>query len=167
MAQLTSASGNSTVGRKRYAIRMDMTPMVDLAFLLLTFFVLTVTLNDSFVLQMQKTEEQNVDGPAVNSDRVLTMLLGDKDKVCWYLGTDASTAKLISFSKNGVRNVLLEKNLQIKKMIVLIRPSDKSRYKNLVDMLDEIGITHIDRYFIVKETPQDQKIISELEIWNK
>ena len=118
MAQLTSGSGNNTVGRKRYVIKMDMTPMVDLAFLLLTFFVLTVTLNDSFVLKMEKPETQDVDGPAVNSDRVLTMILGDKDKVFWYLGTDASTAKLISFSKNGVRNILLEKNLQIKKMIL-------------------------------------------------
>lgn len=142
---------------------MDMTPMVDLAFLLLTFFVLTVTLNDSFVLKIQTPETQSLDGPAVNSDRVLTILLGDKDKVYWYLGTDASTAKLISFSKNGVRNVLLEKNLQIKKMVVLIRPSVKSRYKNLVDILDEIGIATIDRYFIVKETPHDQKVISELE----
>lgn len=157
MAQLTPSSGSG----KRYSTRMDMTPMVDLAFLLLTFFVLTVTLNHSFVMKVQMPEKDIVDPPEVPANQVLTFVLGEKDKVYWYQGVDNPKVELTDFSKNGIRKILLEKNTQIKKLVVLIKPSAKSRYINLVDILDEIGITRIQRYFIVKETPEDQKLIEE------
>jgi len=164
MAHLTPISGPIKTQRKRYSTRLDMTPMVDLAFLLLTFFVLTVTLNHAYVMKLQMPEDHISDRSEVNAKQVLTLVLEEKDKVYWYEGVDNPKIGLTNFSANGVRKVLLEKNAQIKKMVVLIKPSSKSRYKNLVDILDEINITKIERYFIVKETPDDHKLIAESQL---
>ena len=140
---------------------MDMTPMVDLAFLLLTFFILTLTLADPYILKVKMPEERAGKQQPVNAKQVLTIVLGEKDKIYWYQGVDNSKLKLTDFSKKGVRKILLEKNGQIEKMVVFIKPSHKSKYKNLIDMLDEIYITEIKRYFIVKETPEDEKRVAE------
>ena len=162
MAQIAQTSGNTR--GKRHSTHLDMTPMVDLAFLLLTFFVLTVTLTNPFAIQIQMPDKPQIDDPKppeVTSERVLTLVLGENDKVYWYHGINNPTVEVTNFSPAGIRQVLLEKNAAIKKMVLLVKPSDKSRYQNVVDILDEIEITDIQHYYLVDETPEDQKLIAE------
>lgn len=83
--QSNQDSGRSKYKRvraKKLSTFIDMTPMVDLAFLLLTFFMLTTTFSKS------KTMEVNmpVDGPPGNVKNAVTVLLGDKNRVFWYYG---------------------------------------------------------------------------------
>ena len=74
-----------------------------------------------------------------------------------------NTPSTSNFSNNGIRKVLNLKNQQVikatgnkeKGLIVLIKPSDKSNYKNLVDILDELKIAGVDNYMIVDNTPSD------------
>ena len=137
-----------------------MTPMVDLAFLLLTFFVLTTNLNKAVVMRIDVPEEvkDEKDIPLVNSSRVLTLVLSSKEKIYWYRGVEHKI-ELTNFSRNGISRLLLEKNRQIKKMMVLIKPSDQSRYKNLVDILDELSIANIEHYALVDITQEDIDLI--------
>jgi hypothetical protein len=57
--------------------------------------------------------------------------------------------------------VLMTQNSQIPGMILLIKPSEESRYKNMVDILDEMNITNMQRYALVPITPTDKELIKE------
>ncbi|HOM89686.1 MAG TPA: biopolymer transporter ExbD [Bacteroidia bacterium] len=101
---------HSKVRAKKASTHIDMTPMVDLAFLLLTFFMLTTTFSKP------KTVEINMplkDGEPTKVNNAITVLLSDKDKVFWYFGEfkpDETQLNQTDFSDNGIRKILLDKN---------------------------------------------------------
>lgn len=167
MAEISTGGGGGKKGgkvrSKKASTRIDMTPMVDLAFLLLTFFVMTTTLNKPQTMEITMPEEAKDEDkpPMVNEKRVLTLVLGDQDKVYWYVGITEPTLEVTDFSATGVRQVLLKENAAIKEMVVLIKPSEESRYKNMVDILDEMNITNIQRYALVDITDVDKELIKE------
>ena len=168
MAEISQNSGKKEgkVRSKKTSTRIDMTPMVDLAFLLLTFFVMTTTLNKPQTMEItmpEKPKEQD-NPPVVNEKRVLTLVLGDNNKVYWYLGITDPKVELSDFSNDGIRKVLLQQNAQIKEMVVLIKPSDESKYKNVVDILDEMNISNIARYALVDITPVDKELIKDSKL---
>lgn len=149
---------------KKTSTRIDMTPMVDLAFLLLTFFVLTATLNKPQTMEITMPEEDEKEPPKVNEKHVLTLVMGKNDKIFWYIGITDPEVKVTNFSNNGIRKLLLEKKRDIPKLIVLIKSMDDSKYKNMVDILDEMNINSIQRYAIVDVTPVDKDLVKDLDI---
>jgi biopolymer transport protein ExbD len=168
MAEISQDGGKKEgkVRSKKTSTRIDMTPMVDLAFLLLTFFVMTTTLNKPQTMEItmpEKPKEQDKQ-PLVNEKHVLTLILGANNKVYWYLGITDPKVELSDFSNDGIRKVLLQQNAQIKEMVVLIKPSDESKYKNVVDILDEMNISNIARYALVDITPVDKELIKDSKL---
>jgi biopolymer transport protein ExbD len=168
MAEIQGGGGEGgkkggKIRSKKSSTRIDMTPMVDLAFLLLTFFILTTTLSKPTTMEITMPEKpkENDKQPEVNEKKVLTLVLGANDKVYWYVGITEPQAKRTDFSKDGIRKVLLEKKAEIRDMIVLIKAMDESKYKDMVDVLDEITITNIQRFAIVDITPADKQIVRE------
>lgn len=164
MAELDTSGGGGKkkggkVRSKKHNARVDMTPMVDLMFLLITFFMLTTTLAkpQAMDLAMPDKEQNNKDQLDVADNRTMTILLGNRDRLEWYIGLvdkPLTPPTVDNFGKEGIRKAILDKSKEIKgktgkDMIVLIKPCDKSRYKNLVDMLDEIKITNVQQYAIV------------------
>ena len=168
MAEISQGSGkkDGKVRSKKTSTRIDMTPMVDLAFLLLTFFVMTTTLNKPQTMEITMPEKPKAEDkqPMVNEKRVLTLVLGGDDKVYWYLGITDPKVELSNFSNDGIRKVLLQQNAQIKEMVVLIKPSDESKYKNVVDILDEMNISNIARFALVDITPVDRELIKDSQL---
>ena len=144
---------------KKTSTRIDMTPMVDLAFLLLTFFVMTTTLNKPQTMEITMPEEDEKEPPKVNEKHVLTLVMGKNDKIFWYIGITDPEVKVTNFSNTGIRKLLLEKKRDIPKLIVLIKSDDKARYKNLVDILDEMSVCAIGRFAIVDVSPSEQELI--------
>ncbi|RYY07279.1 MAG: biopolymer transporter ExbD [Sphingobacteriaceae bacterium] len=134
--------------------------MVDLAFLLITFFMLTTTLAKPQAMDLampdkEKDKEQQDQLP-VPASRTMTVLLGSNDKLEWFVGEPGKVAPTVdNYGKTGIRKAMLDNYKRIKQqsggkeMIVLIKPSDKSNYKNLVDILDELKIADIQIYAIV------------------
>jgi biopolymer transport protein ExbD len=162
MATLTASSGS-----RRKSTTIDMTPMVDLAFLLLTFFVLTTTLYDPFVLRLDMPEKlTNIDKQKpIKAEKVLTLVLGAQGKIYWYIGVANGKAEITNFSGNGVRKILSDKKAKIENLHVLIKASDQSQYKNLIDVLDEMIIGEIERYTIVEmEKPDKELLLSAVDI---
>jgi biopolymer transport protein ExbD len=168
MAEISQGSGkkDGKVRSKKTSTRIDMTPMVDLAFLLLTFFVMTTTLNKPQTMEITMPEKPKAEDkqPVVNEKRVLTLVLGAENKVYWYLGITDPKVELSNFSNDGIRKVLLQQNSQIKEMVVLIKPSDESKYKNVVDILDEMNISNIARFALVDITSVDKELIKESKL---
>jgi biopolymer transport protein ExbD len=168
MAEIKESGGGKDKGKKvrskKSSTSIDMTPMVDLAFLLLTFFMLATTFNkpQTMELTMPEKPKKEDNQPLVNEKKVLNLVLGKEDKVYWYVGITDPQIQVTNFSQAGVRKILLEQNQQIKDMVVLIKPSDGCKYKNLVDILDEMQISNVARYALVDITPEDVALISNL-----
>src|SRR6187431_2394584 len=95
---------------KKLSTRMDMTPMVDLAFLLLTFFMLTTTFSKPKALEVNMPVDNN--GDLVNP--AVTVLVGENNKICYYKDlfnpNDLSAFHKTDFSKNGIRKDLMDMN---------------------------------------------------------
>jgi biopolymer transport protein ExbD len=164
MAELdTSGGGKKDGGKvrtKKKSTRVDLTAMVDLAFLLITFFILTTTLQKpkAMDLTMPDKDEKNNNQLPVPETRTMTVLLGTNNKVEWFMGmpTNPLTAPTVTgFGKSGIRESLLDKGKEVlaksgKPMIVLIKPSDKSTYYDMVTMMDELNIVGNEQRAIVE-----------------
>jgi len=170
MAELGGGGGGGhkkggKVRSKKASTRIDMTPMVDLAFLLLTFFVLTSTLNkpQTMEITMPEKPKDETKVPEVNEKNVLNVVLGENDKVYWFMGLGGDDAEVIQtdYSAKGIRKILFEKKAELPKLVVLIKAMDAAKYKNMVDILDEMNITSTRIYALVDITPNDEKLVND------
>ena len=172
MAELNLAAGK-TGGRhlvKKMPVRVDLTAMVDLAFLLITFFMLTTSLAKPRVMPLVTP----ADGPAaaVSEKTTMTLVLGKNNQLLWYLGMadkPLTVPKQISYGKD-MRMAIMETTRQVfastgKNLMVLIKPAQHSQYANLVDALDEINITKVPSYAIAKLQPEDIKLLKRNGIY--
>jgi biopolymer transport protein ExbD len=170
MAELGGGGGGKKKGgkvrAKRSSTRIDMTPMVDLAFLLLTFFVMTTTLNKPQTMEITMPEKvtDEKEQTEINEKNVLTLVLGESDKVYWYIGITDPVLEVTDFSKDGIRKVLLIKKAELPKLVILIKATDEARYRNMVDILDEMNISSIQRYALVDITDVDKELIKESQL---
>ncbi|MEM6763420.1 MAG: biopolymer transporter ExbD [Bacteroidota bacterium] len=176
---------------KKKSTKIDMTAMVDVAFLLLTFFVLTATMSNNGVMELTmppkakddiQEEDLRVD---ILEDKIMTIVLEEDDKVSYYVGITNPEVLTTNYSQDGIRKVLVGhltfgpringqprcetgKGARVVKNcwdpIFVIKPKKSSRYKNLVDLLDELAITEAPKYAIDKFTVEDSLLlIGELE----
>ena len=151
MAEMdTSSGGGHKKGPgvkkgKKLSTRVDLTPMVDLGFLLITFFIFTTTMSQPTALKLMlpkdadKPEEQN----KAKESGVITLLLGKDNTVFYYEGQLDNTASNFKSSNfSGIREVLLDKKSRTpeKDLVVVLKASSESTYKNVVDILDEMTI---------------------------
>jgi len=176
---------------KKHSTQIDMTPMVDLMCLLITFFMLTTAFAKPKVMEIALPEKikknEKVDPPKIAESRTLNIIMGPNDKVYWYPGK-ADPAALVplqetDFSATGIRQVLLDRNRALFKKIeafkddvtagkidikqdslqsairhlkksddtgpiVLIKFYKKAKYKNFVDIIDEMSIVGIAIYIV-------------------
>ncbi len=162
-AQQEKGKGNGILKKSsKLTPRVDMTPVVDLAFLLLTFFMLTTTFIKPQIMELKLPEErEDINQPKVSEKRVMSVILDGNNKIYWYMGLTDPEVKETDYTPDGLREILLEQNKMIDKMFVLIKPSDRSTYENLVDILDEIEISSIERYALVDMELEDEIILNK------
>ncbi|HEX9250816.1 MAG TPA: biopolymer transporter ExbD [Ignavibacteriaceae bacterium] len=157
-------------GRKKMSTRIDLTPMVDLGFLLVTFFMLTTTFSKPQTMEINlpvkpKGEIKEEDQNALKASKAFNIILGKDNKLFWYIGLanePIDGPNKTDYSADGIRKVLLEKNSTIKDMVVLIKPTDDAVYKNVVDILDEMNISNIKRYALVDIAKEELDLIKNL-----
>lgn len=170
MADLGGGGGGKKKGGKvrvkKSSTRIDMTPMVDLAFLLLTFFVMTTTLNKPQAMQINMPEKPREEDkpPEVNEKNVLTLVLGENDKIYYYMGITDPTVEVTDFSAGGIRKLLQTKKAELPKLVILIKALDEARYKNMVDIMDEMNISGGLRAALVEITDTDKELVKESQL---
>ena len=172
MAELNSKPEKSgRRGSSRKAIpRVDLTAMVDLAFLLITFFMLTTVLSKPKWMPVVMPAP----GPegAVGETSTMSICLGKNNQAIWYLGLPEkplTTPKQISYG-NDLSKAIYDTEMAIYKksgkgMFVIIKPDDHSRYDNLVETLDNMKIFKVPSYAIAKVTPQDVDLLKQHNIF--
>lgn len=179
---------------KKMSTRVDFTPMVDLAFLLITFFMLTTTMSKPQTMEINMPVKEDVppeDQTKFPECCTMTILLSENDKIYYYMGLTDPKIETTDFGPDGIRKLLVEKNgnaikkinalkekfrnkqltedklreeiINVKKdfytLKVIIKSDEKSRYKNLVDILDEMSITEVGSYSVADITPQELEMI--------
>ena len=183
MAQLDTGGGKAQKGgkvrSKKQNSSVDLTAMVDLAFLLITFFMLTTSLSKPQSMDLAMPDKEDPKKPdqdiLISEERTLNLVLGPDNKLQYYMGQLASPKegpKALTYEKESLRKILLEKIKSVpmatrntakpegEPLIVLIKASKKSTYKNLVDVLDEMAIGKVKVYAIVDITPEDDQLFN-------
>lgn len=167
MAEIQEKADSGKGGKKRakkMSVHLDMTPMVDLAFLLLTFFMLTTTFSkpQTMEINMPVKPETEEDQSPLKASNAFTIILGENNKVFYYFGLVEDGPELVEtdFSANGIRKVLVSPRVRSNdKMVVLIKPMETSRYRNMVDILDEMKITDTKKYALVDINEADVQLV--------
>ena len=139
-------------GSKKKSTRVDLTPLVDLGFLLITFFIFTTSLAQPVTMKLNLPDDTPVDLPNnVSADKSITLIL-DNRKVFYYSGFFTRKLEAVDYSR--LRSVIAQKKLQVLKrfqknsLTILIKPTIESNYQNVVDVLDEIIINDITTYIL-------------------
>ena len=144
-------------------VSIDMNPMVDLAFLLLTFFMLTTTFSKpqamELVMPAKPKAEEVVEEKPIKASRVVTLLIGPDDRLFWYRGVEGAQVNETGYGKDGLRDLLFRLDGEIEDLVLLIKPMRECVYENMVDMLDELQITGMQRYAMVPEEPGDRELL--------
>jgi len=145
MAEINTGGGDHKGGKKRSkkaSTRVDLTPMVDLGFLLITFFMLATTLIKPQTMEINMPSNDKVDKKdetKVKASKAITIILAKNNKVFYYFGDTDPKTKVeptviaSDFSpKTGIRTMLLDRNKDIvakikalKKQKLLKRWSDE------------------------------------------
>ncbi len=150
---------------KKASTRVDLTPMVDLGFLLITFFIFTTTMSQptSLNLNMPKDTEKPDENTKVKESGSLTLMLGKGNVIYYYFGNDPT--KMQTTTYKDVRNIILDKKQKTppEDLFIIIKPDKDATYKNAVDMLDEMSIDDISRYAMVDPTDDEYTLIQKTE----
>ena len=207
MAEIIQAEGKKKGGKrkpKKFSTHIDMTPMVDLMCLLITFFMLTTAFSKPKAMEItmpeKNTETDPKDQPKISADKTINILLSGNDKIYYYYGVADPNKPLpelmsTNYSKDGIRKVLLQRNKTVFKAvaelrqkvikgtlvmadstlnskikelkksdkqapIILIKADEKAKYKNMVDIIDEMAITTIASYAVVDISPTELKMVN-------
>lgn len=151
---------------KKLSTRVDMTPLVDLAFLLITFFIFTTTLSTpaGMRLVMPKDTDKKDEMNKAKESGALTIMLGKSNQVFYYEGQllpDGSNFKSSSFDpEKGIRSEIIKKKRQAgADLVVVIKPNEDATYKNTVDILDEMTINEVKAFALVDITPQENQLV--------
>lgn len=174
MAEIDTSGGGGhkkggKVRAKKMSTRVDMTPMVDLGFLLITFFMLATSMSKptSMTLSVphKEKDEARKDTEPLKASKVLTIFLGKNNEVYLLDGVAAddekapSALQTVSYgtdlregifkSKQRVNASFPPEEDGSEPFVVVLKPTPVSNYKNLVDVLDEMAITKTKRYALV------------------
>jgi biopolymer transport protein ExbD len=162
MAEISKPAETSRgkVRATKHSTKIDMTPMVDLAFLLLTFFILTTTFNDPRALELSMPHDDGTTSE-ITADNVLNLVVAENNRIYWWIGLEGKVSAT-NYSNSGLRKLLLERKKARPKTMILIKPKDNSKYENVIDVLDEIRITTTERYAIVDFTAADKEKLNEV-----
>jgi biopolymer transport protein ExbD len=152
--------------RRTQAPRIDLTAMVDLAFLLITFFIMATSLAKPKAMDLAMPVGESEPVPET---RTMTICLGNNNQVLWYIGMPdkpLTSPQLVNFSKTGLRATLLNTSKSVfkktgKLMIVILKPSAHSVYSNFVAALDELNITNIQSYAVAQISPKDIDMLKQ------
>jgi biopolymer transport protein ExbD len=142
--------------KRRLGVRLDMTPMVDVAFLLLTFFMLTTTYNRPQTMEINLPPDKDVKVEVAESN-LLTLRVKDDGSIYWALGTQPP-AKIES---SKFRSFMSDKLKENPKLITLIKIDRKGKYHMMVDIIDDLNVAGITRFSIAPLLDADVQALAK------
>ena len=182
MAELDTSGGGHKKGPgvkkgKKLSTRVDLTPMVDLGFLLITFFIFTTTMSQPTAFKLFLPDDKVIpeDQNKAKESGVLTIMMGADNHIYYYEGQlkpDGSNFLSASYNgENSIRQIILKKKSDVrsratdptnpeKDFVVVIKPSVDCTYQNVVDILDEMAINVVKKYALVDISEGEAQLVS-------
>ena len=159
----TSARTNSITK----PLRIDMTPMVDLGFLLITFFIFTSSIAEPYATKLYMPADGEPSKQPQSS--ALTVLLGNHNRIYYYEGEWEAALQNKSVLptgydlQQGLGKVIRQKQQQLgedkKDLMLIIKPLDEATYANVIDILDEVQINGVTRYAIMEPSGEEKAFV--------
>jgi biopolymer transport protein ExbD len=176
MAEMdTSSGGGHKKGPgvkkgKKMSTRVDLTPMVDLGFLLITFFVFTTTMSQPTAMNMNEPKDDPDQQLKVKNSGAMTILLGKNDQVYYYMGElnpETASQQFKSSNFKDIRQVILDKKkaTPIGDLMYIIKSDKDATFKNAIDILDEMTINTVPpgHYAEVDMAPSEEQLVTATE----
>jgi biopolymer transport protein ExbD len=162
------------VRSKKQVPHVDLTPMVDLAFLLITFFMLVTTFNKPNVMDLglpaKPKENQKPPDTEIDLSNSISLIVGKDNRIFYHqldqAGLNDQTLLETTFDREGITKVIEQAKAKAKdqtKFTVIIKPTDDAVYKNFVDMLDQMAITKNEIYGMTDIKPWE-KLVYERKV---
>lgn len=142
--------------KAKLSTRVDLTPMVDLGFLLITFFIFTTALSRptglKFILPKSVPDNKKIETPLSGA---LTLLIAADRKIFYYEGNDPR--EMHQTDLNAIRQVITDKKKKTtpEKLMVIIKPGKESSFQTLVNVIDEMNINDVKHYALVDPEPAE------------
>jgi biopolymer transport protein ExbD len=160
-----------TTGKKnrvrKAQLKIDMTPLVDLGFLLITFFIFTTTMGEPYKTELYMPKEGK--GTVIGESDALTVMLAGNDSIFYYHGKweEASKTHAVHLTNynvsTGIGNIIREKQKQLgpkrDSLLLMIKPMETSSYSNLMNALDEVMINNVRKYAIMDVTDAEKNFV--------
>ena len=145
--------------KKRAGVRIDMTPMVDVAMLLLTFFMLTTVFNKPQTMELNLPPDKEVK-VEVAASTLLVVRVAPNMQIYWNMGNEPAALKRVAFKE--LRPLLIEKLRGIPKLITLVQIDREAKYNDMVDVIDELNLANITKFSIAPLKDTDKKLIARV-----
>jgi biopolymer transport protein ExbD len=177
MAEMdTSSGGGHKKGpgvkkSKKLSTRVDLTPMVDLGFLLITFFVFTTTMSKPTAMNMNEPKDDNPEEQRkVKNSGAMTILLGKQNQVYYYYGEllpETISEQFKTSNYKEIRQLITDKKKATPEddLMYIIKADKESKFKNAIDILDEMSICDVKpgHYAEVDITDTEAMLIQKTE----
>jgi len=151
---------------KKLSTRVDLTPMVDLGFLLITFFIFTTTLNDQKAMKLNLPKDGT--GGVTAAGKTISLLLCEDNKVKYYAGNNPALMQETNYSPLGIRKVILQQEQKVaaqfgnrSETVVLIKPTQDCTYENIINTLDEMTINDVQRYILMDANKEELNLLKQ------
>jgi len=154
-----TSSQKKPVKIKRAGLHIDMTPMVDVAMLLLTFFMLTAVFNKPQAMELNLPASQ--DSIAVAEDKLVTLFVDCHSQIFTQNGSSDNISHL-PFDR--LRSELANLKNRKPDIIALIKIDRRARYEKMIDLLDELNCSAIDRFSIAPLSEKDKHRLQDVSI---
>jgi biopolymer transport protein ExbD len=142
-------------------VNVDMNPMVDLAFLLLTFFMLATTFSKPQAMEIlvpaKAKDTAEVKETPVKESKTMSLILRENE-IVWYRGITEPETFEIDYQESELLKILADANSNTTELVVLIKPLSSNEYEDLVLVLDVLSYSGVERYSLIEPSEFDLKM---------
>ncbi len=143
---------------RRLGIRIDMTPLVDVAFLLLTFFMFTTSMSRPQTMEINLPPDKDVKVEIAESN-LLTLRINEKGEMFWNTGIESPKR----LERAGMQKFLVEKSQANPKLTVLVKVDRGGKYAMMVNTIDELNSAGIQRFSIAPLLDADKALMAKVK----
>lgn len=143
---------------RRLGIRIDMTPLVDVAFLLLTFFMLTTSMSRPQTMEINLPPDADIKVEIAESN-LLTLRINEKGEIFWSIGIESP--QRIKFE--DLRKFLRERAQTNPKLVTLVKVDRAGKYNMMVNIMDELNLAEITRFSLAPLLEADKTLMAKVQ----
>lgn len=143
--------------KRRMSVRIDMTPMVDVAFLLLTFFMLTTVMRKQQTMEINLPPDSKVKVDIAESN-LMTIFVDENNKIFYSQGSDKALTKI---DMSNLQSFFKSHAQQNSKLVILLKFDRKSKYHMMVDVIDQLNVAELNRFSIAPLTDTDKQALAK------